>query len=62
MSLKNYIVNVREVHIQPVLIEASSKEDAISRVANGEGEIIDNALEYSCTLNPDKWTIEEHKE
>lgn len=62
MSLRKYTVNVREVHIQPTSIMASSPEDAIKRVADGEGEIIDNALEYSHTLDRDKWTVEEAQE
>jgi hypothetical protein len=54
---KEYIVSVREVHIQEVLIEADSPEQAIEKVVKGEGENLDG--EYSHTLDSDLWTVEE---
>ena len=56
--METYIVNVREVHIQPVEVEASSEEEAIQEVKDGEGEYMDDLLKYSHTLNSDTWTVE----
>lgn len=56
---KRYIVSRREVHIQMVSVEAESKEEAIEKVAEGEGEMMDNTLEYSHSLDPEYWTVEE---
>lgn len=53
-----YMVNMREVHIQPVRVEASSEEEAKERVKDGEGEYVDNALEYSHTLSSEYWTVD----
>ena len=53
-----YIVNVREVHIQMVEIEAATEEEALDKVRGGEGNYID-PLEYSHTLDSDHWTVDE---
>jgi hypothetical protein len=53
-----YLVSVREVHIQMVEVEAESPEDAKEKVAEGEGRYLDNALEYSHSLEPDTWTVD----
>lgn len=52
-----YYVDVREIHIQTVEIEADSPEQAITRVAEGDGSYLDGRLEYSHTLPPDTWTV-----
>ena len=58
--MPTYIVNVREVWIQPVQIEADTKEEALKKVLNGEGEYGINALEYSHTQDDSTdWEIEE---
>lgn len=54
---KRFIVEVREVHVQPYEVEANSKEQAIEVVKEGGGEIIENALEYSHTLDSEYWTV-----
>ena len=59
MSMK-YIVKIREVHISYLEIEAESHEEAISLVADGEGEQL--LQEYSHTLDPDEWSVEEKRE
>ena len=59
---KTYVVDKREVWVQPVLIEAESKEEALKLVANGEGEYWDNSLEYSQDLSIDKWVVCLHKD
>jgi len=45
-----FIVAVREVHVQQVEVDAISTIDAKRKVQDGEGTVIDNALEYSHTV------------
>ena len=54
-----FIVEVREVWIQPVEIEAVSEKEAIEKVREGEGKSIEDGFEYSHTLSTDKWTVHE---
>lgn len=59
----HYIVEVPEVHYQSYAIEANSPSEAASLVADGEGDIIEDALEYSHTLDLEfvndspSWTV-----
>jgi len=54
--MPKFIVEVREVWVQPVEIEAETEEEAIKRVADAEGDW-DGQAEYSHTLDPETWTI-----
>lgn len=56
---KTFIVNVREVHVQMVQIEADSAEEASNKVEGGEGVYPDDKLEYSHTLDKSTWTVDE---
>jgi len=57
---KKFIVQVREVHINSISVEADSPEDAIDLVRDGDAD--DSiSLEYSHTLDPDNWSVEEDK-
>lgn len=59
--MKSYIVGVREVWNQLTRVKASNPEDAKARVAAGEGTRLDSpgGLEYSHTLDPETWDVEE---
>lgn len=57
--MPKYYVDMREVWIQTVVVEAESREDAIAAAAEGEGEPVDGAFEYSYSLDPDDWNVEE---
>jgi len=61
---KTFIVNVRKVYVQPYRVKAKTSADAIRIVSSGDGnaEIMDNFLEYSHTLDPHTWTVEEMRE
>lgn len=59
---EEWIVAVREVHIQPVRIFAKTAEEAVRKVAEGEGEQIEGGFEYSHTLDPDAWTVKRASE
>jgi len=52
------IVEVREVHIQKVRIEADNYEHAFELVASGCGEEVGETI-YTDTLDPATWTIGE---
>ena len=56
---KAFVVGVREVYVQPYRVVAETPEEAVRLVADGEGDILDADFEYSHTLNPDTWTVEE---
>ena len=56
--MPKFIVSVREVHVQPYEVEAKDKEAAIKVVRDGGGDVED-AFEYSHTLDPEFWTVEE---
>lgn len=57
---KKFIVSVKEVHVQKVAIDATSEEEAIKKVAEGEGEQVGDAY-YVYTKNPDHWTADEDR-
>ena len=57
-----YIVNIKEVHNLPVEIEASSPQEAKEKVANmlanDDGSINFDLLEYSHTEDVEDWNVE----
>jgi hypothetical protein len=57
--MKTYQVLVREVHIQGYVVEAEDPEDAVELVRYGSGDLNENMFEYSHTLEPELWTVEE---
>jgi hypothetical protein len=57
-----FIVTRKEVWDQGVRIEAKDEEEAIAKVANGEGDDVEALFEYSRTLDPDTWNVEEADE
>lgn len=52
----DYVVEVREVHVQLVNVKARSSAEAIKLVEDGDGNCVDGALEYLHTLESDLWT------
>lgn len=56
--MSKYIVNVKEIVIQQVEIEADSKEDAIMKVREGDGNYLDPP-ESIETLDPEDWSVYE---
>ena len=59
MSMKKFIIGVREVHVQLYSEIAETEEDAITQIQNGGGTCVDDGLEYSHTLDSDHWSVEE---
>lgn len=54
---RKYYVEVREVHVSTREIEAESPEQATELVREGGGTQV--LCEYSWTMDPDTWTVEE---
>lgn len=48
----------REIHVQGVLVEAGTPEQAVEIVREGGGELDEAHFEYSHTMSPDSWTVE----
>lgn len=48
--MPKYHVDLQEVWIQTVEVEADSPKEAQQRVLNGEGDYLDGRLEYSHSL------------
>ena len=56
--MPKFIVNVREVHVQFVEIDAASEVDAIEQVSAGDGTYVENGTDYRYTLDTETWTAE----
>lgn len=46
--MPKYQVQVPEIHYQTVIVNASSREEAIREIMDGEGERLQDCLEFSC--------------
>ena len=55
--MPKFTVLVREVHVSHREVEAENAHEAIGLVREDEGEEI--FLEYSDTLNPDTWRVDD---
>ena len=51
---------VREVWVQPYIVEAENEEEAKELVTGIAG--VEDELEYSHTLDPETWTVEKEEE
>jgi hypothetical protein len=56
--MKQYIVRRREIWVSCVKIDADSTDEAKQLVYAGEGEELDDLLEYSHTLDTNSWDVE----
>jgi len=56
--MKTYLVGVREVHVSYREVRANTSAEAFDMVRNGEGDEI--FMDYSHTLDPETWTVEEY--
>ena len=55
--MNHYTVRVEERHYNYVLVEAESPQDAIERVADGEGAFCDST-DFVEMINKDNWVAE----
>lgn len=56
--MKTYTVTVKEIHDSYVEVEADSPEEAIAKVADGEGCEVD--CEFNSTLDSSTWNAHEN--
>lgn len=54
----NYIVLVKEVHLQSVMVHAKDEKEAIEKVVDGDGDYIGGS-EPLETLDPQEWSVKE---
>jgi hypothetical protein len=59
MPNKKYIVSVKEVFEQDYIVEAENVEEALDKVEDGDGELLEDTFEYDKTLEKEHWKIEE---
>lgn len=62
MKNKSFVVDVQELWTQAVRVKAESKEEALDKVLNGEGDYINDTFEYRETNplnNAEDWDVEE---
>ena len=57
-AMKTYTVNVREVHVNSYTVKAESEDEAKDLVADGQGDMMDDMLEFSHSLDTDCWTVD----
>lgn len=58
--MPRYHMGVREIHVVTVEVEAANKEEALEKAGRRLEKGVDEIdREYSDTLDPDTWTVEE---
>ena len=60
--MKTFAVEVKEVWSQVYHVEANTPEEAIRRVAEGQGKIQEQEFEFSDTLDSEYWQVCEMKD
>lgn len=53
-----YLVGIREVWVNTVLVEAESEEKAIEKAGDGDIDPDFDMLEYSHSLDSEVWSVE----
>lgn len=56
---KKYVVNRKEIHVQPIEVLAHSPEEARQMVVDGVGDDIGIGMEYHSTMDRKHWIVEE---
>mgnify|MGYP001546803263 CR=1 FL=1 len=56
---KKFYVGIREVHVSTRMVEAETAEEAMALIVDGVEDGEEVMCEYSDTMNPDTWTVEE---
>ena len=56
--MAKFIVFKREVHVQGYEVEAKDEGEALHKAVEDEGDLIEERVEYSHTLDPETWTVE----
>ena len=56
--MKKYIVTIKEVHAQEIIVEAASPAHAQSKARDGDGDY-GNGSTYEYLLDEDAWEVRE---
>lgn len=59
---KVYTVYTREIYVVPVRVEAYNPDDAIERVQDGDGDQLDDKMEYLETVTSQLWSVKEEED
>lgn len=59
--MRRFKVLRKEIHIQPVYIEADTEQQAIRLVADGNGDYEESEMYYQSTVDPLEWDVEDAK-
>ena len=59
MSKKKFYVGIREIHVSTREVYAETAEEAMAIIVNGVEDGEEIMCEYSDTMDPDTWTVEE---
>jgi len=54
-----YRVSMKEIHFQDYAVEASSAVEALKKVEEGGGVLMEGAMEYSGTAPVEEWLVRE---
>lgn len=57
--IKKFVVLRKEVHVQPVYIQAENATEALQQVKEGEGDYEESEMYYERSLETDCWQVEE---
>jgi hypothetical protein len=57
--MPKFIVRKKEIWEQFVIIEAKDTQEAVDKVARGEGEMREESFEYCDDMNKESWSAEE---
>lgn len=49
--MAKYEVLVPELHYQTVTVEAENEREAIKSIIDGNGDVVEGKLEYSCVMD-----------
>lgn len=57
-EMSKFVVFMREVYVQGYEVDANDEKEAIEKVRDGDGELLEDHFEYSHTLDSETWTVE----
>tara|TARA_Y100000593_G_scaffold35861_1_gene69997 strand:- start:13 stop:186 length:174 start_codon:yes stop_codon:yes gene_type:complete len=56
--VKRYIVTIKEVHAQEIVVSAVSEEQALAKAQDGDGDYA-NGTSFEYSLDRDSWEVRE---
>ena len=56
--MKRYIVTIKEVHAQEIVVSAASEEQVLAKAQDGDGDYA-NGTSFEYSLDRDSWEVRE---